>query len=104
MLGHHSNSSMPTLSLMMDGAASADFMPQRSVTAPTQPKKKLSFADDLIFHSTWPATVYDRRGEQATCNRLTPLLAQRIKEELNTYKMEEMAVAPTSRINTHFFV
>lgn len=104
VLGHHSNSSMPTLSLMMDGAASADFMPQRSVTAPTQPKKKLSFADDLIFHSTWPATVYDRRGEQATCNRLTPLLAQRIKEELNTYKMEEMAVAPSSRIYTHFFV
>ncbi|EST08305.2 hypothetical protein PSEUBRA_002056 [Kalmanozyma brasiliensis GHG001] len=102
VLGHHSNSSMPTLSLMMD--PSSDFMPQRSVTAPTQAKKKLSFADDLIFHSTWPATVYDRRGEQATCNRLTPLLAQRIKEELNTYKMEEMAVAPTSRIYTHFFV
>lgn len=102
VLGHHSNSSMPTLSLMMD--PSADFLPQRSVTAPTQAKKKLSFADDLIFHSTWPATVYDRRGEQATCNRLTPLLAQRIKEELNTYKMEEMAVAPSSRIYTHFFV
>ena len=102
VLGHHSNSSMPTLSLMMD--PSADFLPQRSVTAPTQAKKKLSFAEDLIFHSTWPATVYDRRGEQATCNRLTPLLAQRIKEELNTYKMEEMAVAPSSRIYTHFFV
>lgn len=102
VLGHHSNSSMPTLSLMMDPPA--DFVPQRSVTAPTQAKKRLVFADDLIFHSTWPATVYDRRGEQATCNRLTPLLAQRIKEELNTYKMEEMAVAPSSRIYTHFFV
>lgn len=103
VLGHHSNSSMPTLSLMMD-PSTADFLPQRSVTAPSQPKKKLSFAEDCIFHSTWPATVYDRRGEQATCNRLTPLLAQRIKEELNTYKMEEMAVAPSSRIYTHFFV
>ncbi|KAJ1021661.1 hypothetical protein NDA16_003797 [Ustilago loliicola] len=103
VLGHHSNSSMPTLSLMMD-ASTADFLPQRSVTAASQPKKKLSFAEDCIFHSTWPATVYDRRGEQATCNRLTPLLAQRIKEELNTYKMEEMAVAPSSRIYTHFFV
>ncbi|TKY88150.1 hypothetical protein EX895_002860 [Sporisorium graminicola] len=102
VLGHHSNSSMPTLSLMMD--PSADFLTQRSVTAPMQGQKKLSFAEDLIFHSTWPATVYDRRGEQATCNRLTPLLAQRIKEELNTYKMEEMAVAPSSRIYTHFFV
>ncbi|KAJ1020843.1 hypothetical protein NDA18_005692 [Ustilago nuda] len=103
VLGHHSNLSMPTLSLMMDPSA-IDFMPQRSVTAPSQAKKKLSFAEDCIFHSTWPATIYDRRGEQATCNRLTPLLAQRIKEELNTYKMEEMAVAPSSRIYTHFFV
>lgn len=103
VLGHHSNSSMPTLSLMTD-ALNVDFVAPRSVTVPMQAKKKLSFAEDLIFHSTWPATVYDRRGELATCNRLTPLLAQRIKEELNTYKMEEMAVAPSSRIYTHFFV
>lgn len=67
-------------------------------------RKRLVFADTQIYHSTWPAHVYDRRGELATCNRLTPLLAQRIKEELNTYKMEEMAVAPSSRIHTHFFV
>jgi hypothetical protein len=94
---------MPTLSLMSD-PASVEFSPPRTVTAATHDRKKLSFADDLIYHSTWPAHVYDRRGEQATCNRLTPLLAQRIKEELNTYKMEEMAVAPSSRIYTHFFV
>ncbi|CEH14208.1 PHOSPHATASE AND ACTIN REGULATOR (PHACTR) [Ceraceosorus bombacis] len=98
-LGHHANSSMPTLSLMMspNGGPTG-----RSVTAPQ--KKRILFADQQIFHSTWPAHVYDRRGELATCNRLTPLLAQRIKEELNTYKMEEMAVAPSSRIYTHFFV
>jgi hypothetical protein len=100
-MGHHSNSSMPTLSLMMK-PGSSNSVPQRSVTAPQ--KKRIIFAEQQIFHSTWPAHVYDRRGELATCNRLTPLLAQRIKEELNTYKMEEMAVAPTSRINTHFFV
>ena len=97
--GHHANSSMPTLSLMMNPSPTG----QRSVTAPVT-RKRLVFADAHIYHSTWPAHVYDRRGELATCNRLTPLLAQRIKEELNTYKMEEMAVAPSSRIHTHFFV
>jgi hypothetical protein len=30
---------------------------------------------------------YDRRGDIATCNRLTPMLAQQIKEELNSFKM-----------------
>ncbi|PWN52898.1 hypothetical protein IE53DRAFT_366807 [Violaceomyces palustris] len=104
VLGHHPNSSMPTLSLMMDPSSETHSVPQRSVTGPTQPKKKLIFADEHIYHSTWPAHVYDRRGELATCNRLTPMLAQRIKEELNTYKMEEMAVAASSRIYTHFFV
>ncbi|KAN0062913.1 bud neck involved protein [Thecaphora frezii] len=102
VLGHHSNSSMPTLSLMMDGDAAP--LTPRSVAAPPQTKKRLTFADEHIYHSTWPAHVYDRRGELATCNRLTPVLAQRIKEELNAYKMEEMAVAASSRIYTHFFV
>ncbi|EPQ27233.1 uncharacterized protein PFL1_05156 [Pseudozyma flocculosa PF-1] len=104
VLGHHSNSSMPTLSLMMDGGEAAQALTPRSVTGPPQAKKKLVFADEHIYHSTWPAHVYDRRGELATCNRLTPVLAQRIKEELNSYKMEEMAVAASSRIYTHFFV
>lgn len=98
--GHHANSSMPTLSMMMNPSPSG----QRSVTASSTPRRHLVFAENQIYHSTWPAHIYDRRGELATCNRLTPLLAQRIKEELNTYKMEEMAVAPSSRIHTHFFV
>ncbi|EHL02590.1 putative protein BNI4 [Glarea lozoyensis 74030] len=45
---------------------------------------------------------YDRRGEIATCNRLTPMLAQQIKEELNTFKME-MEVHESSKVYTHFF-
>jgi hypothetical protein len=40
-----------------------------------------------MFYDTWPSGEYDRRGEIATCNRLTPMLAQQIKEELNTFKM-----------------
>lgn len=75
-----------------------------SLTRSSMQKKRICFTEEHIYHSTWPAHVYDRRGELATCNRLTPLLAQRIKEELNSFKMEEMEVAPSSRIYTHFFV
>jgi hypothetical protein len=49
--------------------------------------RNISFSPRLQFHDTWPSGEYDRRGEIATCNRLTPMLAQQIKEELNTFKM-----------------
>lgn len=62
------------------------------------------FSDADKMHATWPADVYDRRGGPATCNLLTPQLAQHIKEELNAFKMEEMVVAPSSRVFTQFFV
>ncbi|GAA6049259.1 hypothetical protein JCM3770_005909 [Rhodotorula araucariae] len=66
--------------------------------------RRIVFASNLSVHTTWPAAIYDRRAEPATCNRLTPLLAQQIKEELNSFKMEEMDVHPASRKLTHFFV
>ncbi len=50
-------------------------------------KRNATFSPRIIFHDTWPSGEYDRRGEIATCNRLTPMLAQQIKEELNTFKM-----------------
>lgn len=96
-LGHHPNSSMPTLSLMTNPTTG-------TVPRPSVQRKRIVFTEEHIYHSTWPAHVYDRRGELATCNRLTAELAQQIKEELNSYKMEEMVVAPSSRIYTHFFV
>ncbi|PWN22126.1 hypothetical protein BCV69DRAFT_133534 [Microstroma glucosiphilum] len=99
--GHHSNSSMPTLTMMTNPTTGALPAPSHR---PSMQKKRICFTEEHIYHSTWPAHVYDRRGELATCNRLTPLLAQRIKEELNSFKMEEMEVAPSSRIYTHFFV
>ncbi|PGH21472.1 hypothetical protein AJ80_03263 [Polytolypa hystricis UAMH7299] len=75
-------------------------------SAPTSPRagsvKNISFSPRIQFHDTWPPGEYDRRGEIATCNRLTPLLAQQIKEELNTFKME-MEVHESSKIYTHFF-
>ncbi|SCV71429.1 BQ2448_3017 [Microbotryum intermedium] len=72
--------------------------------SPVSPKRRIVFAPNLSVHTTWPASIYDRRAEPATCNRLTPTLAQQIKEELNSYKMEEMDVHPSSRLFTHFFV
>ena len=53
---------------------------------------------EMATDEAWVGTVYDRRSEPATWSRLTPALAQRIKEELNSYKMEEMEVHASSRI------
>ncbi|KAL0950488.1 hypothetical protein HGRIS_007299 [Hohenbuehelia grisea] len=93
----HSNSSAPALSTIH---ATAPLLP-RSTTAPA---KRLAFASNLSVYDTFSASVYDRRSEPATWSRLTPALAQRIKEELNSYKMEEMEVHASSRIHTQFFV
>lgn len=65
---------------------------QESKSAPGTPqgslgKRNATFSPRIIFHDTWPPQEYDRRGEIATCNRLTPMLAQQIKEELNSFKM-----------------
>ncbi|KAH9900509.1 hypothetical protein F4778DRAFT_782044 [Xylariomycetidae sp. FL2044] len=80
---------------------------QDTKSAPTTPqggmgKRNATFSPRIVFHDTWPPGEYDRRGEIATCNRLTPMLAQQIKEELNSFKME-MEVHETSKIYTHFF-
>ncbi|EOR04762.1 Cytoplasmic dynein 1 intermediate chain 1 [Wallemia ichthyophaga EXF-994] len=77
---------------------------QAMINLAAQPKRKCSFANSMGVQTTWPATIYDRRGEPATCNRLTPELAQMIKEEMNAFKMEEMRVHASSRLNTQFFL
>jgi len=64
--------------------------------------RSITFSPRIQFHDAWSSTEYDRRGEIATCNRLTPMLAQQIKEELNTFKME-MEVHEMSKPHTHFF-
>jgi len=93
------NSSAPTLSTMVNPNPLT--LTHRSATAPA---KRLVFANNLSVYDTFSASVYDRRSEPATWSRLTPALAQRIKEELNSYKMEEMEVHAASRIHTQFFV
>lgn len=74
---------------------------KHSSTSPA-PSSHVSFSSKIIIFDTYDPTDYDRRAEPATCNRLTPLLAQQIKEELNNFKME-MSVHAESRIYTHFF-
>lgn len=63
---------------------------QDSKSAPGTPsgsKRNATFSPRIVFYDTWTGQEYDRRSEIATCNRLTPMLAQQIKEELNTFKM-----------------
>lgn len=64
--------------------------PSRTHSVPITPNgglRNISFSPRIQFHDAWSSQEYDRRGEIATCNRLTPMLAQQIKEELNTFKM-----------------
>ncbi|KAF9476000.1 hypothetical protein BDN70DRAFT_200904 [Pholiota conissans] len=96
------NSSAPALSTM--GSISINTPPTLAHRSATSPGKRLTFATNLSVYDTFSASVYDRRSEPATWSRLTPALAQRIKEELNSYKMEEMEVHAASRIHTQFFV
>lgn len=74
-----------------------------SKSAPLTPQavggRNIVFSPRIQFHDTWPSGEYDRRGEIATCNRLTPLLAQQIREEINNFKM----VSPEFRCS-HFFL
>lgn len=69
-----------------DGLLSAGKGDSKGTSQPTV-TKTIVFSPRIQFHETWPSGEYDRRGEAATCNRLTPLLAQQIKEELNSFKM-----------------
>ena len=69
------NSSAPTLSLINPGKPYT----ARSMTTPA--KRRLLWAPDCAVYTTYDAMTYDRRSEPATCNRLTPELAQFIKQE-----------------------
>lgn len=92
------NSSAPVLSTVL---SSPPTLAHRSATSPA---KRLAFANNLSVYDTFPSSVYDRRSEPATWSRLTPALAQRIKEELNSFKMEEMEVHASSRIQYAFLL
>ncbi|KAF2845930.1 hypothetical protein T440DRAFT_482962 [Plenodomus tracheiphilus IPT5] len=71
-------------------------------TTPHGGLRNISFSPRIQFHDAWSPQDYDRRGDIATCNRLTPMLAQQIKEEINSFKME-MEIHEASKPYTHFF-
>ncbi|KAF2431583.1 hypothetical protein EJ08DRAFT_181229 [Tothia fuscella] len=79
-------------------ASSTRSLPERGGLS----SRNISWNPKVQFHEVYTANEYDRRGEIATCNRLTPMLAQQIKEELNSFKME-MEVHEASKPHTHFF-
>lgn len=65
-------------------------------------KDGVRFSSRIILYDTYNCDEYDRHPDNATCNQLTPALAQQIKDELNDFK-SEMSIHEHSRCHTHFF-
>ncbi|SAL95920.1 hypothetical protein [Absidia glauca] len=69
------------------------------------PKRRLQFCPTVQVHETFAGADYDRRCDtNATCQKLTPSLALKIKQEINEYKLTEMDVHIDSRQYTQFFL
>ncbi|KAI8992002.1 hypothetical protein BDF20DRAFT_847701 [Mycotypha africana] len=67
--------------------------------------RKIRFDPTITVHETFHASEYDRRCDNnATCQKLTPALALKLKQELNEYKLMEMEVHVESRQYTQFFL
>ncbi|KAI8384414.1 uncharacterized protein BYT42DRAFT_260085 [Radiomyces spectabilis] len=67
--------------------------------------RKLQFCPTIRVHETFSPSEYDRRCDSnATCQKLTPVLAMKIKQELNEYKLSDMEIHIDSRQYTHFFL
>jgi protein BNI4 len=64
--------------------------------------KRVVFSSKITLFDVFTEEEYDRRPDIATCNQLTPQLAQQIRAELNELK-GEMEVHESSRCYTHFF-
>ena len=95
--------------LPMETSSSSDTLkirktrPDRSHTVSQQyHAKKFRFNEQVLVGETWGKGDYDRRADNTL--RLTPQLAQQIKQELNEYKVMEMAVHEDSRHNTHLLM
>lgn len=68
-------------------------------------KTIVRFSKLVSVRETYSKADYDRGSDpDAVCTRLTPAMAQQIKEELNAYKLHEMQVHEYSRVHTHFFI
>lgn len=109
----HTNSSSTTITTastapttLSDTTTTTTTTTSTATTTTTVKKKKmLTFNSVIKVHETFSPSEYDRRCDTgATCQKLTPVLALKIKEELNHFKLNEMFVHVDSRQNTHFFM
>jgi hypothetical protein len=76
-----------------------------SLAAMPNERRKIQFCTTIQIHETFSAADYDRRCDtNATCQKLTPMMAMKIKQELNEYKLTDMEVHVESRQYTHFFL
>ncbi|CCH44552.1 RHO GTPase-activating protein [Wickerhamomyces ciferrii] len=94
---HHYN--RPVLS------SSSSFVSQISSSKASSiknPNRRVVFSSKIVLYDAWNEDDYDRHPDVATCNQLTPQIAQRIKEELNELK-SEMEVHEESQCYTHFY-
>lgn len=109
LLSDSNNSSPRSFSSIISKIKKSAASPQTSPHIPLNPikyslptKDGVRFSSRIILYDTYNGDEYDRHPDTATCNQLTPLLAQQIKEELNAVK-SEMEVHEDSRCYTHFF-
>lgn len=77
-------------------------MRRSPMVSPKVEEGGVRFLSRIILYDTYNCEEYDRHPDIATCNQLTPLLAQQIKDELNEIK-SEMLIHEDSQCYTHFF-
>ncbi|KAG1473260.1 hypothetical protein G6F56_001053 [Rhizopus delemar] len=76
-----------------------------SLTCLGNEKRRIKFCSSFQVHETFSASDYDRRCDpNATCQKVTPMLVMKIKQELNEYKLTEMDVHVESRQYTQFYL
>jgi hypothetical protein len=81
--------------------------PEEMHVSDMSPKKDsvVRFRKMVSVRETFSKSDYDRASDpDAVCTRLTPAIAQQIKDELNSFKLHEMKVHESSRGHTHFFL
>ncbi|KAI8145179.1 hypothetical protein BJV82DRAFT_605177 [Fennellomyces sp. T-0311] len=78
---------------------------ETEVTSCSKSRRRIQFCPTIQVHETFNSAEYDRRCDMsATCQKMTPLMAMKIKQELNEYKLTDMQIHVDSRKYTHFFL
>lgn len=105
MIGVHYNGLGLHGSPKLRPAASSSTSSLAMVPTTTTSERRIQFCSTIQVHETFAPGDYDRRCDtNATCQKLTPIMAMKIKQELNEYKLTDMEVHVESRQYTHFFL